>query len=115
MSRYIDYDAIDYRNDKMHDKSSDFIDGVIYMAQRIEDAPSIDLADYVPKDFHDKTCEAMAKRHTEEVQRLMPKRGEWIPNSPFTGNCSECGADGNLKDTFCSNCGALMREREGER
>lgn len=43
MSRWIDYDAIDYRNDKMHDKSSDFIDGVIYMAQRIEDAPSIDI------------------------------------------------------------------------
>ena len=43
MSRYIDYDAIDYRNDKMHDKSSDFIDGVIYIAQRIEDAPSIDI------------------------------------------------------------------------
>ena len=43
MSRYIDYDAIDYRNDKMHGKSSDFIDGVIYMAQRIEDAPSIDI------------------------------------------------------------------------
>ena len=43
MSRYIEYDAIDYRNDKMHDKSSDFIDGVIYMAQRIDDAPSIDI------------------------------------------------------------------------
>lgn len=43
MSRYIDYDAIDYRNDRLHDKSSDFIDGVIYMAQRIEDAPSIDI------------------------------------------------------------------------
>ena len=43
MSRYIDYDAIDYRNDKMHDKSSDFMDGVVYMAQRIEEAPSIDI------------------------------------------------------------------------
>lgn len=43
MSRYIKYDAIDYRNDKMHGKSSDFIDGVIYIAQRIEDAPSIDI------------------------------------------------------------------------
>lgn len=43
MSRYIDYDAIDYRNDKMHNKSSDFIDGVIYMAQRIEEAPSINI------------------------------------------------------------------------
>lgn len=43
MSRYIEYDAIDYRNDKMHDKSSEFLDGVIYMAQRIEEAPSIDI------------------------------------------------------------------------
>lgn len=43
MSKYVDYDAIDYRNDKMHNKSSDFIDGVIYMAQRIEEAPSIDI------------------------------------------------------------------------
>ncbi len=43
MSRYIDYDAIDYRNDKMHGKSSEFLNGVIYMAQRIEDAPSIDI------------------------------------------------------------------------
>lgn len=48
MSRYIDYDAIDYRNDKMHDKSSDFIDGVIYMAQRIEEAPSIDIPQWTP-------------------------------------------------------------------
>ena len=62
MSRYIDYDAIDYRNDKMHDKSSDFIDGVIYMAQRIEDAPSIDIVrcreckhreEYPCKVYHD--------------------------------------------------------------
>lgn len=30
----------------------------------------------VPKDFHDKTCEAMAKRHTEEIQKFM-----WIPCS----------------------------------
>ena len=43
MSRYIDYDAIDYRHDKLHNKSSEFIDGVIYMAERIEDAPSIDI------------------------------------------------------------------------
>ena len=43
MSRYIDYDAIDYRNDKMQGRSSDFIDGVIYMAQRIEEAPTIEV------------------------------------------------------------------------
>ena len=43
MSRWINYDAIDYRNDKLHDKSEEFLNGVIYMAQRIEEAPSIDL------------------------------------------------------------------------
>ena len=41
MGRYIDYDAIDYRNDKLHDKSEEFLNGVIYMAERIENAPSI--------------------------------------------------------------------------
>lgn len=39
----------------------------------INKAPTIDV---VPKDFHDKTCEAMAERHTEEIQRYM-----WIPCS----------------------------------
>lgn len=43
MSRYINYDDLDYRNDMMHGKSSEFLDGVIYMAQRIEEAPSIDI------------------------------------------------------------------------
>lgn len=43
MSKYIDYDAIDYRHDKLHGKSSEFLDGVIYMAERIENAPSIDI------------------------------------------------------------------------
>ena len=43
MSRYIDYDAIDYRNDRLHDKSEEFLNGVIYTAQRIDEAPSIDI------------------------------------------------------------------------
>lgn len=43
MSKWIDYDAIDYRNDRLHDKSEEFLNGVIYMAQRIEEAPSIDI------------------------------------------------------------------------
>ena len=49
--------------------------------------------------------EAAEKR----IAELMPKEGEWIPNSPFTGNCSECGGDGNLKDKYCSSCGAKMK------
>lgn len=99
MSRYIEYDAIDYRNDKMHDKSSDFIDGVIYMAQRIEEAPSIDIES---------------------------KRGEWVKRTHNTliaqvnfAYCSECGQPIMHEHTrslwsFCPNCGADMREREGE-
>ena len=43
MSRYIDYDAIDYKHYQLHDKSEEFLNGVIYMAERIEDAPSIDI------------------------------------------------------------------------
>ena len=40
--------------------------------QVIANIPSIDLeADYVPKDFHDKTCEAMAKRHQEEIADMV--------------------------------------------
>ena len=43
MCKYIDYDAINYRHDKLHDKSDEFLNGVVYMAQRIEEAPSIDI------------------------------------------------------------------------
>lgn len=44
--------------------------------------------------------------------RPEPKHGKWIPNSPFTGNCSECGSNGNLKDNYCPNCGAKMERSE---
>ena len=47
MSRYINYDAIDYRNYNLHDKSEEFLNGIIYMAQRIEDAPTIDAVSVV--------------------------------------------------------------------
>lgn len=93
MSRYIDYDAIDYRNDRLHDKSEEFLNGVIYMAQRIEEAPSIDID---------------------------PKCGEWIDRgmrvpSSWVKKCSLCGHE---TDTwrwckFCPNCGAKMVNGEG--
>ena len=83
-----------------------------FMRQMIEELPTIEA---VPKDFHDKTCEAMAKRHTEEIQRLMPKRGEWVDDE-FVGQyrCSECDYYAIDEYDFCPNCGADMREREGE-
>lgn len=45
----------------------------------LNDASSIDLDDYVPRDFHDKTCEAMAKRHQEEIANMVS-----------VVRCSEC-------------------------
>ena len=43
MSRWIDYDAIDYRFDRIQDQSPDFIGGVIYANACVQDAPSIDI------------------------------------------------------------------------
>lgn len=43
MSRWIDYDAIDYRFDRIQDESPDFIGGVIYANACVMDAPSIDI------------------------------------------------------------------------
>ena len=43
MSKYVNYDAIDYRHCEIFDKSEDFHNGVLHMAKRIEEAPSIDL------------------------------------------------------------------------
>lgn len=50
----------------------------------------------------------------EVLPTIEPKCGKWISNSPFTGNCSECGGSGNLKDNYCPNCGAKMIEEECE-
>ena len=81
-----------------------------FMRQMIEELPTIEA---VPKDFHDKTCEAMAKRHTEEIQRLMPKRGEWV-DCKGGWKCTACDKWASFTSDFCPNCGADMREREGE-
>lgn len=76
----------------------------------------------------EKRIAELEKQHGNQLTRnimlraRLPKEGYWIPNSPFTGNCSECGGNGNLKDKYCRNCGAKMRTvtdchtlEEGER
>lgn len=62
MSRYIDADAMKEWIDEYVSvfKKSDNKDIKGY----IEHQPTIEA---VPKEFHDKTCEAMAKRHQEEI------------------------------------------------
>lgn len=103
MSRYIEADKVLKELRLNHND-------VIYIdkrdtAKRIEKIPSIDLADYVPKDFHDKTCEAMAKRHQEEIADMVSvvrckECKEWDKND------HECYADRGIyfpnADDFCS-------------
>ena len=117
MSRYIEADAVitaiaefnKYEDELEYPYASDDLEEYKDDARLlIEDAPSIDLADYVPKDFHDKTCEAMAKRHQEEIADMVrvvrcKECKEWDKND------HECYLDrGGLyfpnADDFCS-CG----------
>lgn len=66
MSRYIDAEAM---------IANAFQDSErLYLESVAKHTPSIDLDDYVPKEFHNKTCEAMAKRHQEEILKLMANR-----------------------------------------
>ena len=88
MSRYIDADALEYDTEW-----SEYHDGfTAYSQMAIDTAPSIDLADYVPKDFHDKTCEAMAKRHQEEIANMVS-----------VVRCKECNA--YMTDGYADGCG----------
>lgn len=82
----------------------------------IQDAPSIDLADYVPKEFHDKTCEAMAKRHQEEIAdmvsvvRCKECRHCYVDGEQVKFNACELNHNKvQSDDWFCAD-----GEREGE-
>ena len=81
----------------------------------IEDMPSIDIADYVPKDFHDKTCEAMAKAHQEEIADMVSvvrcKECRYWNTKDCREGCGECEWAYYMTkpDDYCS-----YGEREGE-
>lgn len=80
---------------------------------RINAMPHINLDDYVPKDFHDKTCEAMAKRHQEEIADMVSvvpckecryckrKRGTFKGEPIIFYRCEENNRDVE-SDDFCS-------------
>ena len=92
MSRYIDYDALDYKNWHMIGKPSDFIDGVVYMAERIEEAPSIDIV-------RCKECEKLTDCRNDDWQKDVIEMG-------YIGWCNRTSRWGDVEyvkaDDFCS-------------
>lgn len=130
MSRYIDADALDrafsklrFNNDGELEHYGDRPNWYLWGSEvenLIADAPSIDLADYVPKDFHDKTCEAMAKAHQEEIADMVSvvrckecryckrKKGTFKGEPIIFYRCEENNRDVE-NDDYCS-----FGEREGE-
>ena len=96
MSRYIDADAlkVSYCKQCLKETGNEQIEvkQTPYCAVACQD---FDVIDKQP------TINAVPVRY-----------GKWIPNNPFTGNCSECGSESNMKDKYCPNCGAKMNGKE---
>lgn len=76
------------------------------------------------KQYRDAIIRMVNKAPTIDIE---PKRGEWkievaetIYGKAYLLTCSECGETVSVTETalpyehFCRNCGASMREREGE-
>ena len=120
MSRYIDADEAIYATTRAIAKCIPILQGhnakvSLKVVEAISTLPSIDLADYVPKDFHDKTCEAMAKAHQEEITDMVRvvrcKECKWYDADTDWANIPYCDMHHieAYEDGFCS-----YGEREGE-
>ena len=120
MSRYINADALDrafsklrFNNDGELEHYGDRPNWYLWGSEvenLIADAPSIDLADYVPKDFHDKTCEAMAKAHQEEIANMVSVvRCKECKHRKKNGFCLKHNRYEKNDKGYCS-----YGEREGE-
>lgn len=68
---------------------------------------------------HDYICELVAEKEElqAEVERLEPKRGEWVGVNPMVDSvqCSICGGQlfsAELETPYCPYCGARMEVQE---
>ena len=104
MSKWIDYDAIDYKHYQLHDKSEEFLNGVVYMAERIEEAPSIDIVRCKECRYKDMELCAMYKLVAAGVRRYddfcsygerkdEPKTQTKTQNSNLTFEKDECAKE----------------------
>ena len=91
MSRYIDADAIQWHEDGW---------AFIYR----DKVPSIDLDDYVPRDYYEKVVSEMAKRNVEAADIVRCKECErWWGNHWHDNEDGKCPMDAWIsEDGFCS-------------
>lgn len=85
----------------------------IKVIEAIDNAPTIEPNEIADIAYGIGICQGRAKYE--------PKRGRWLKTDYVDGDdqpmcrCSECGYLFNWTGwNFCPNCGADMREREGE-
>ena len=113
MSRWIDADAV---------KSNINTAFWSEIGKVIDSAPSIEPNRILPErmergDIYEVGETIVVMNHDDYYDLLCkswePKRGEWI-DFKNGWKCSACGKWNNETSNFCPNCGADMREREGE-
>ena len=120
MSRYIDAERIRLlmKHDRLLQGNCEYELWKQEVDRQVNALPYIELDDYVQKDFHDKTCEAMAKAHQEEIADMVRvvrckeclywrAHETWSECERWTDDPYESAK--TKADDFCS-CG----EREGE-
>lgn len=113
MSRYISAERIKLwmKQDRLLQGNCEYELWKQEVDRQVNAWPSIDLDDYVPREFHDKTCEAMAQMHQEEIADMVSvvrcKECKW-DKAQIMPKSVKCIYQHNADD-FCS-----YGEREGE-
>ena len=82
---------------------------------RLIDADALEL-DTEWSEYHDGFI-SYSWLEINNAPTIEPKRGEWVLKDGIYGvaYCSECDYELHTNNTnYCPNCGADMREREGE-